>query len=241
MTPEEARVILEKAEYWHYRFKFPWGETIPTRKGWAERVELRKKHFFLPLVKRYEGTLAGKRVLDLGCCQGYWSFAAQAAGAKLVRGLDSNIAFVQEAEAAALLLGMDRCFFGWTHLEDEPLDAWVDGGMDITLFLGTLYHLTDPIHVLRKAMANTRETIVIDGEVVPGDSPTFHLQKRTPGEPTTIRSGATSDLRTIPTVAAIRELLLDGGFKKINVLKPAADAPADYHAGTTASIIASRD
>lgn len=206
----------------------------------AERVELQKKHFFLPLVRRYEGTLAGKRILDLGCCQGYWSFAAQAAGAKLCRGLDSNLVFVQEAEAAAIVLGMDRCFFGYTHLEDEPLDSWVDGGMDITLFLDTLYHLTDPIHVLRKVMAHTRETIIIDGEVVPGDSPTFHLRKRTPGEPTSICSGITSDLRIIPTVSAIKELLLDGGFKTIDVLKPAADMPADYQAGTTASIIASR-
>lgn len=240
MNQEEAKVILDKAQYWHYRFKFPWGETVPTRPGWAERVELRKKHFFAPLVKRYEGTLAGKRVLDLGCCQGYWSFAAQAAGAKLVRGLDSNLAFVQEAEAAAAILGMDRCFFGWAHLEEDSLTDWIDEGVDITLFLGTMYHLTDPIYVLRAAMASTKETILIDGEVVPGDAPTFHLRKRTPGEPTTINSGLTSDLRTIPTVSAIKELLLDGGFKKIDVLTPAADMPADYHAGTTASIIASR-
>lgn len=240
MNRAEACEILHKAEYWHYAFDLPWGRTVPGKKGWAKRVELRKKHFFTPLLDRYKGALQGKRVLDLGCCQGYWSFAARAARAKHCLGIDSSPAFIREAKAAALVLRVDECSFIQAHLEDDAWWEQVGSGPEITLLLGTLYHLTDPIYVLRKALALTMETIIIDGEVVPEDSPSFHLRKRTPGEPTTIRSGMTSDLRTIPTITGIRALLEDGGFRKIQVLKPSADMPADYHAGTTASIIASR-
>lgn len=239
MDLNEAKAVLDEAQYWHYRFQFPWRETIPTRPGWAERVEKRRRHFFEPLLAHYHGSLSGKRVLDLGCCQGYWSFLSRASGAQSVLGIDSSPSFIREAQAAAVALGVHYCGFHWAHLED---DVWwdLDVDRDITLLLGTLYHLTDPIYVLRRAMSFTKETIVLDGEVIPGTDPSFRLVKRTPGEPTTIRSGMTSDLRTIGTVSALVAILKDGGFSNITVLPPAAEMPADYHAGTTASIIAHR-
>jgi len=238
MSPDEARKILEKALYWHYRFEFPWGETVPTRPGWADRVEKRKAHFFQPLLNHFGGSLAGKKVLDLGCCQGYWSMEAARSGAAHVLGLDSSEAFIQEAEAAAYTLGINNCVFMKAHLEDE--DGWTGADPDVTLMLGVHYHLTDPIHVLRKAMKITKEILVIDGEVAVDDKPCFHLRARTKGEPTTIRSNLSSDLRTVPTATALILLLQDGGFKSIEVLKPGPDMPADYHVPTTVSIIASR-
>lgn len=240
MNQAEAREILEKAEYWHYAFRFPWGETVPGKKGWKERVELRKKHLFTPLLEQNKGSFQGKRVLDLGCCQGYWSFESRKAGARSVLGIDSSEAFIMEARAVRTILGIDECSFSHAHLEEEAWWDLVGDPRDIVLMLGVFYHLTDPVHVLRKAMEMTEETLVIDGEVVVGDAPAFYLRKRTPGEPTTERSGMTSSLRSVGTVSAIVELLKDGGFKSIQVLSPAKDMPADYHAGTTVSIIASR-
>lgn len=238
MSPDEARKILENAQYWHYRFQFPWGETEPTRPGWAERVEKRRQHFFQPLLNRFGGSLEGKRVLDLGCCQGYWSMEASRFGAASVLGIDSSEAFIQEAEAAAYTLGINRCVFIKSHLEDE--DGWTGADPDVTLMLGLHYHLTDPIHVLRRAMKITKEVLVIDGEVAVDDKPCFHLRARTKGEPTTIRSNITSDLRTVPTATALILVLQDGGFKSVEVLKPGPEMPADYHVPTTVSIIASR-
>lgn len=239
MTSDEAREILQKATYWHYAFKFPWGETVPGKPGWAERREKRHQHFFLPLLDQYGGSFKGKHVLDLGCCQGYWSFEARKAGAESVVGLDSSPAFVLEAQAAATVLGIDGCTFARAHLEE---DAWWEGlpQREITLLLGTLFHLTSPIYVLRRAMRQTSETIVLDGEVAAGDDQRFHLRKRTPGEPTTLRSNITSDIRTVGTVSAITALLRDGGFQNVRVLTPSKDMPEDYRKGTTASIIASR-
>jgi SAM-dependent methyltransferase len=239
MTSEEARTIIDKAEYWHYRFELPWTTTVPGKRGWAERVEKRRHHFFEPLVDHYKGSLHGKLVYDLGCCQGFWSFAAKSAGALYCHGIDACEAFVNEAEAVKYVLGMGGCTFSQGNLETPECWRHLDR-RDITLLLGCLYHTTDPIYVLRNAMEKTSETIVFDGEVVPSQDAIWKTVKRTPGEPTTIRSGMQSDLRTIPSVNGIVAILEDGGFKKIKVLEPAFDMPKDYLVSTTASIIASR-
>jgi hypothetical protein len=153
--------------------------------------------------------------------------------------MDSSKFFLDEATAAAEILGIDGCTFAFAHLETDPWwrnpEPW-----DVTLLLGVLYHLTDPIYVLRRAMEVTKEVLVIDGEVALDDKPCFHLRARTKDEPTTVRSNINSAFRTVPTTSALVMLLQDGGFKSIEILKPGPDMPADYHAGTTASIIASR-
>ena len=240
MTKTEAIAVIDQVQYWHYRFKFPWGETTPGKAGWAERVEKRRKHFFDPLLKLYGGSLAGKRVLDLGCCQGYWSFLARRLGAEEVIGVDSSEAFIKEAQAVQSLLGPDKCSFFRAHLEDDSWWQEVGQPKDITLFLGTFFHLTDPVYVLRRAMKMTNETIIVDGEVWDEPGTKIELRERTPGEPTTIRSGMTSDLRAVATPEAIARILMDGGFRLVRRLDASPEMPEDYRNGKTASFLATR-
>lgn len=237
MDKEEARRVIDSAQYWHYEFDLPWRKTVPTKPGWATRVKRRREHFFQPLLNQYRGSLAGKTVLDLGCCQGYWSFESKKAGASNVLGIDSSLSFVEEATAVATVLGYD-CMFRTSQLEEDP---WWQGMLprDITLMLGVFFHLTDPVLVLRKAMKLTLETIVIDTEVTFGSEQRLDLRERCPTEPTTVRSNPSSSLRMVPSISAVLALLKEGGFQKITVLDP-KDAPDDYKTGVTASFIASR-
>jgi 2-polyprenyl-3-methyl-5-hydroxy-6-metoxy-1,4-benzoquinol methylase len=239
-TQSEAIAILGDVKYWHYRFKFPWGETTPGKPGWGERVEKRREHFFGPLLDLYGGLLKGKHVLDLGCCQGYWSFLARRSGAESTLGIDGSEAFIREADAVQSILGPGGCFFMQANLEDDLWWKSVVGTREITLLLGTLFHLTDPVHVLRRAMSLTSETIVIDGEVLLEEAPRIELRDRTPGEPTTSGSGMTSDLRAVCSPATIEKVLRDGGFKTIRRLEPSPEMPQDYLDGRTASFLATR-
>src|SRR4051812_37426244 len=91
----EAEATLRSLTYWHYPVVLPW-ETVPLGKAdlpshWHDA---RRQHFFVPLLDRLGGSLAGRRVLDLGCCQGFWRFEAARAGASACLGFDSSPAFV---------------------------------------------------------------------------------------------------------------------------------------------------
>lgn len=241
MDFNQAKVILQKAEYWHYPFDLPWGRTSPQKPGHGDRHFLRRRHFFEPLIASFGGSLTGKRVLDLGCCQGFWSFESVKSGAALALGIDSSTAFIQEAEALKTVLNFRDCSFFRAHLENDPWWAKVEEGVDITLFLGLFYHLTDPVFVLRKAMALTREVMIVDTEVAYGETPSLFLVPRNLEELTTRKSGLTSALRTVPTVAALVELLKDGGFPRVTIFNPATDMPGEYRAGLRVSILARRE
>lgn len=238
MNQDEARQIIEATEYWHYPFDLPWRTIIPTRAS-PERHHLRRAHILDPLVEHYRGSLSGKTILDLGCCQGFWSFEAARAGAAKCLGLDSSANFVREAEALSCMLGIGNCEFRCAHLENDP---WWEGlkPRHVTFFLGLFYHLADPVFVLRKAMESTLDVLIIDTDITNDKKAVLTIMPRDALEPTTRGSNLTSSIRIVPSLPALRELLLDGGFKHVQVLKPAASMPREYHKKQRASIIAYR-
>jgi SAM-dependent methyltransferase len=240
VTKEEAETVLREVKYWHYPFDLPWGTTVPSRPGVdPERHLLRKKHFFDKLVSRYSGSLKEKAVLDLGCCQGYWSFHASRAGSVRCVGIDSSKTFVGEARAIATVLGIDNCEFRCRLLESEPW--WEEQSeSDITLMLGLFYHLVDPIFVLRKAASLTLETLVVDTEILPGDGEFLGLAPRNPNEPTTCGSNLVSKLRVVPTKGALLSLISDAGFDQIECLDPDPRMPPEYLNGHRITVIAGR-
>jgi 2-polyprenyl-3-methyl-5-hydroxy-6-metoxy-1,4-benzoquinol methylase len=238
MTREEAERILRAVTYWHYPFKLPWGRAEATKPGHNERHEMRWNHFFRPLLALYGGRLSGKRVLDLGCCQGFWSFEAAKAGARYCLGLDSSESFIAQAEALRIIYGINECEFRQAHLEE---DIWWEGlePFHITLFLGLFYHLTDPIFVLRRALALTVEAIVIDTEIVPAAESALFIVPRDPHEPTTCGSNLTTTIRMVPTRKALADLLQDSGFQ-VQFLEPRGPLPPEYLSGHRISLIARR-
>lgn len=239
MTRAEAERVLRGTEYWHYPFDLPWASVSASKTGTNERHEQRRRHFFEPLVERFGGSLAGGRVLDLGCCQGFWAFEAARAGAASCLGLDSSAAFIEEARALRTILGVEGCEFRQAHLED---DVWWEGlaPFDVVLYLGLFYHLADPLSVLRRGMALCRGSIVVDTVVTQGEEPILALVPRNPNEPSTRNSGLSTGIRVKPTPAALVALLKDGGFGEVEVLPNREPMPRDYVNGNRVSVIAHR-
>jgi SAM-dependent methyltransferase len=225
----QAEAILRAVDYWHYPFELPWGRVSPTKPGHDDRHALRRRHFFQPLLDRYGGSLAGKTVLDLGCCQGYWSFEAVRTGAESSIGIDASDAFLREAGALAVLFDLKhRCAFRRAQIEEDPW--WRDvPNVDVTLALGLFYYLTDPILVLRKALGRTRETFVIDTETVVADSAILRVMPQVESELTVRGVRLSSGVRTLFSRLALIALLRAEGFSDITELAPAPNMPAEYH------------
>ena len=107
--------------------------------------------------------LTGKRVLDIGPWDGFYTFEMERRGAEVTAidyvDLDTFRALYRAFHSRAKYLRMDI----------YELDAATVGTFDIVLCLGVLYHLKHPLLALEKLCAITRDVCVIDTFVVDGE------------------------------------------------------------------------
>jgi tRNA (mo5U34)-methyltransferase len=111
--------------------------------------------------------LTGKTVLDVGACDGFFSFAAERRGAARVVALDApewgaagwGRSDKHRFELARRALG--------SRVEDREMDVYdirpeTVGVFDLVLFLGVLYHLRHPLLALERLRAVTGERLVVE-------------------------------------------------------------------------------
>lgn len=106
--------------------------------------------------------LRGRSVLDIGAWDGYFSFAAERLGASRVVALDYwtwTTGLKEGFDLARDVLG--------SKVEDvvmraEDVSPEAIGRFDVVLFLGVLYHLEDPIRVLRRVASVASELLVVE-------------------------------------------------------------------------------
>src|SRR5690606_1041782 len=86
----------------------------------------------------------GKRVLDIGCNAGFYSFELAKRGAHVL-GIDVNDHYLRQARWAADVLGLagQVAFRRTTVYEAADL-----GAFDLVLFMGVFYHLRYPMLAL---------------------------------------------------------------------------------------------
>jgi tRNA (mo5U34)-methyltransferase len=89
--------------------------------------------------------LTGRRVLDVGCNAGFYSFELARRGARVL-GVDTDERYLAQARWARSLYGLDDVVqLRRAHVYEL---ARVSGRYDLILFLGVLYHLRYPLLAL---------------------------------------------------------------------------------------------
>ncbi len=147
--------------------------------------------------------LAGRRVLDVGCGNGYYAWRMAGAGAKLVVGLDPSLLFVMQYWAVRRYLAAFDVFVLPLGVEALPPAL---GCFDTVFSMGVLYHRRHPREHLAALYGALRPggELVLETLVVEGDPETVLVPRD--------RYAQMRNVWAIPSPGTLLNWLTRGGF-----------------------------
>jgi tRNA (mo5U34)-methyltransferase len=164
---DPALLDAVRARPWFYEFDLPDGtRTVPDLPPGVEKVHTTRRTMLdAALDARFGAGLSSLDAVDLACHQGWFSMHLAARGVRSVLGVDARASHLEDAALMARVLGVQGFETRLADLEDARAGDF--GTYDITLMMGLLYHLENPVRVLRLARAITRKTLFVESQVVP--------------------------------------------------------------------------
>ena len=220
-----------KSQQWFYEFGLPDGtKTESYLPEVARQVhstrEKALRHYLGALTKDFD------TALDISCHEGFFSLILREYFEHVV-GIDKNADSLNKAKQIVNLLGRaDICFKNSSiELLDENQSA------DFVLCYGLLYHVENPIQIMRKLAALTKKAICIETQVMPYnisgciEDGSYLWQRELNGlfglciDYSDRPEGGLTDLALVPTKSALLFLLKTFGFKTIDFYIP---EPNDY-------------
>jgi len=117
-----------------------------------------------------QGDFKGKRILDIGCLEGYFSAECALQGATVV-GVEGKLINIKKCEFIKSVLGIKNVKF----VRDDAMKITKSkyGSFDVVLALGILYHLDNPLRFLSNLSKLCDGFILIDTHVALRDQTTL--------------------------------------------------------------------
>lgn len=170
MNPADLQQKIAAHPFWYHKIELPGGIITP---GWA------------PLncdAYRIPQDLTGKRILDVGAWDGFWTFEALKRGASQVIAIDdfSDYLGLLENKDRKAWSTFDLCreTFGYSEEKCQRMEMSVYevnaaklGDFDIIFFFGTLYHLRHPLLALDRLSAICSQEIYVESAILDDFSP----------------------------------------------------------------------
>lgn len=195
--------IAEKG--WYHSFELASGERIDGYNS-LEILHARRAQFGLP------EDLSGKRVLDIGAWDGWFSFDAERRGAAV-----TSIDCVEIPNFLEMCKKLEsRADYRIVDFYDLPAEGL--GAFDYVLFLGVLYHLKHPLLALEIVCALTTTTAIVDSFITDpaawqahaGDVPAMEFYE-------TDELGNQLDNWIGPSVGCLQALCRAAGFARVEM------------------------
>ena len=164
--------------------------------------------------------LAGQRVLDIGCGNGYFGLRMLGAGAALVVGVDPTLLFVMQHLACRHFSGHVPNFVLPLGIEDLPAGP---AGFDTVFSMGVLYHRKDPAEHLERLHGLLRKcggTLVLETLVLPQNRRGDLL----------VPNGRYARMRNVwavPGTERLRGWVREAGFRSVEVVDETATTPSE--------------
>jgi len=193
MTREERMALAAEPPAWMYEMDLGEGIRTPLLSDELRSIHRTREQMLTTFLdQHYPAGLNNRSCLDVGCNEGYFSHVLYHRGAQ-VCGLDIRAENIRRARLVQEIQGLDRSRleFKEANVFDFPSPA---GGYEITLALGLLYHLEDPMGAVRKLRSLTRGCCIVESQVT----------RQT--DPITSGWGQADSLLTLPaSIAILRE------------------------------------
>jgi len=194
------------AKGWYHSFEFPDGTVID---GYMPLVVQKERYGRYPI----PGDLHGKRVLDIGAWDGWFSFEAERHGAETIA--------IDCVEIPTFLQVHRRLEskVDYRVLDFYELPAAGLGKFDVVLFLGVLYHLRHPLLALEIVCGLTTDVAIVESFVIDAES----WKENPAGIPTmefyeTFELGNQYDNWSGLTVACLLAMCRAAGFARVELM-----------------------
>lgn len=152
--------------------------------------------------------LTGRRVLDIGCGNGYYGWRMLAAGAAAVTGIDPSPLFALQHGAVGHYVGAEP-----RHRNvvlPLRLEEFADGGsFDAVFSMGVIYHRRDPAAHVRALAEHARDDALLVLESIVVDSAPIQPRQR---------YARMNNVRVVPNVALLLAWLRAAGFSRTEVV-----------------------
>ncbi|AXC14605.1 Methyltransferase type 11 [Acidisarcina polymorpha] len=130
---------IEELGPWFHNIRINGIETAPSH-FLGNYPEVKYRHFKDALPR----DLSGWSVLDIGCSSGFYSLEMKKRGAAQVIAIDTNERYLDQAQFAAQVAGLEIDFRHMAIWEIAKLGQ----KFDLVIFMGVLYHLRHPLLAL---------------------------------------------------------------------------------------------
>ena len=166
MTRQEIEKKAAELGPWFYEFDLGNGvRTASAIPAAVTQIFETRLQMVETIVDRHFGTRLGEiGCIDIGCHEGFYSVAMARKGVRNIIGVDVRENNLRKAQFIAETLALPQITLRQGNCEDlHPEDV---GQHELSLFLGLLYHLENPMLCLRNIASITKELCVVETQVI---------------------------------------------------------------------------
>jgi tRNA (mo5U34)-methyltransferase len=223
LTREALQARVTELGPWREPFRLGHGLMTTYKRKAPERMLFRRDLISGTVAALIGDDLGNTTVLDLGCSAGFFSLDIAASGANHVNGVDLRPDSVEKARFLAEHYAITNVSFKVMDVDELQLDQqW-----DVVLNLGLLYHVTNPLQLVRRTYELCRQFAVIDTACHQEPVSAYLLfgdkDVKNPAE-------GREEFEFHPTYRAAIDTMRYAGFSEIFEVMGVADSPHELYA-----------
>lgn len=244
---------LEKPPLWMYAWELE-GRVAPIIHPTVASIHATRAALLEgPVRAALEAAGPGARALDLACCEGWFSHQLLEWGAAEVLGVDIREQSIRRADLVRDHLGVSPDRLQFRHADVLDLDPATLGTFDVVLCVGLIYHVENPMGILRLARELTGSLFAVETQTARIETPALfgfgarnafestdaamavHFEADQGDNPLASYGGVVS---FCPNPAALWTMMQAAGYSDIERLIPGPGHDPDFFTGDRTVLVA---